>query len=454
MKNKSRASSFTFFDVETPNSSNNSICSIGIIHQEENEVVLCKEYLVNPEARFDNINMEIHGITPKMVDQSPAFPQVWEEIKEYFTNAVVVAHNATFDLNVLSKVLSAYDIAVPEFNYICTLEKARKHIPKEKYGSHKLNILSEAFQINLSNHHNAMCDTMACKELFGIFEEAFGIDDNDIRTYAIKMDNQSTTKKSIVQKSINTIYGIIYGIGCDRKIKAEEYQAIYEWMEENKEFKSNMEFKECYHLLQEVLADEYITYAEYHFMMECFQVHRSSNIFSDSTLSMQVLKGIVKGIEADREVNTEEAQELFQWMKENEILRGNYPFDKIFDTLEHVLENNIVEQEEEKLLLEMFYQFTNPEEVNEAEIDLHGKVCCLTGSFSNGTKSDVEKFIASKGGSCTDGLNKTVDYLIVGGQGSDSWKYGNYGGKVSKATQMQEKGSIIQIVGEMALYRQ
>lgn len=454
MKEYNYSNRFTFFDVETPNSSNNSICSIGVVHLKENEVIFSKEYLVNPETRFDNVNMEIHGITPRMVEHASVFPQVWEEIKEYFTNAIVVAHNATFDLNVLSKTLLAYDIAVPDFNYICTLDKARRHIPREKYGSYKLNVLSEAFHINLGNHHNAMCDTMACKELFIIIAEIFGIDNKDVKTYATKMDNSETSKKSIVQKAINTIYGIIYGIGCDRKIKAAEYQAIYEWMEENKEFKSYLEFKECYDLLQEVLADEYITYAEYNSLMECFQIYKSSSLFSDSTLSMQVLKGIIKGIEADREVNTEEAQELFKWMNENVELKGNYPFDKIYDTLEHVLENNIIDQEEEKLLLQMFNQFTNPEEVSYSEIDLNGKICCLTGSFSNGTKSDVEQFIVSRGGSCIDGLNKTVDYLIVGGQGSDAWKYGNYGGKISKAVQMQEKGSPIQILGERMLYQQ
>lgn len=454
MKKEYQENRYTFFDVETPNSSNNSICSIGIIHLEVNEIVFSKEYLVNPEARFDNVNMGIHGITPRMVEQAPVFPQVWEEIKDYFTNAVVVAHNAAFDLNVLTKTLLTYDIAVPEFCYICTLEKARKHIPKEKYGSYKLNILTEAFQINLRNHHNAMCDTIACKEIFGILTERYGIVDNDIRTYTIRTENLGTTKKSIVQKAINTIYGIVYGIGCDQKIKVAEYQAIYDWMEENKEFKGNIEFKECYDLLQEVLADEYITYTEYNSLMECFQVYKSSSLFSDSTLSMQVLKGIVKGIEADREVNTEEAQELFKWMNENVGLKGNYPFDKIFNTLEHVLENNIIDQEEEKILLEIFYQFTNPEEVSCLEIDLNGKVCCLTGSFSNGTKSDVEKLISCMGGSCVDRLNKTVDYLIVGGQGSDSWKYGNYGSKVNKAVQMQEKGMAIQIVSEKTLYQQ
>lgn len=234
MKKEYQANRFTFFDVETPNSSNNSICSIGIIHQEEDEIVFSKEYLVNPETRFDDINMGIHGITPMMVVHAPAFPLIWNEIKVYFTNAVIVAHNATFDLNVLSKTLFTYDIAVPEFNYICTLQKARRHIPKERYGSHRLNVLCDAYQIGLNNHHNAMCDTIACKEIFEIFKEQFGVDDRDIGTYFIKTNNLSSTKKSIVQKEINTIYGIIYGMGCDKKIKVAEYKAINEWMEENK----------------------------------------------------------------------------------------------------------------------------------------------------------------------------------------------------------------------------
>lgn len=453
MRKEYKANRLTFFDVETPNSSNNSICSIGIIHQEENEIVYRKEYLVNPKTRFDNVNMEIHGITPKMVEYAPEFPQIWEEIKVYFTNAVIVAHNAPFDLNVLSKTLFAYDLPIPEFNYICTLGKARRHIPKEEYGSYKLDVLCDAFQIGLDSHHNAMFDTIACKEIFEVLNEKFGVDHSDVRTYVFEVENMSSTKKSVIQKAINTIYGIIYGIGCDKKINEAEYGAIYDWIEDNKEFRFYIELKECYDLLDEILADEYITYEEYKSLMECVQVYKSSSLFSDSTLSMQVLKGIVRGIEADREVNIEEAKELYKWMEDNVELKGNYPFDKIFDTLEHILENDILDKEEEKLLLEIFDQFINPEKVSCSIIDLRGKVCCLTGSFSNGAKSDVEKFIADRGGSCVNGLNKTVDYLIVGGQGSDNWKYVNYGSKVSKALQMQEKGSAIQIVSENTLYQ-
>ena len=85
-------------------------------------------------------------------------------------------------------------------------------------------------------------------------------------------------------------------------------------------------------------------------------------------------------------------------------------------------------------------------------MDLCGKVCCLTGSFDHGTKADIKAVIACKGGTCAAGVNKSVDYLIVGGQGSADWKFGNYGSKVSKALEMQEKGHGIRIVSEDVLY--
>jgi DNA polymerase-3 subunit epsilon len=59
----------TFFDVETPNSGNDSICAIGVIHFEEDAIKYKHDYLINPEARFDNLNMEIHGITPKWLNK-------------------------------------------------------------------------------------------------------------------------------------------------------------------------------------------------------------------------------------------------------------------------------------------------------------------------------------------------------------------------------------------------
>ena len=41
-----------------------------------------------------------------------------------------------------------------------------------------------------------------------------------------------------------------------------------------------------------------------------------------------------------------------------------------------------------------------------------------------------------------------MNYLIVGGVGSDAWKFGKIGGKQAKAQELNEKGANIKIIEE------
>ena len=49
---------------------------------------------------------------------------------------------------------------------------------------------------------------------------------------------------------------------------------------------------------------------------------------------------------------------------------------------------------------------------------------------------------------------KNLDYLFVGGLGSDAWKYGKLGAKIVRAQELQEKGASVQIVSESTLKEQ
>ena len=70
---------YSFIDVETPNKRNDRICSIGLVQvTDEGEVVNEQHCLVNPECRFDDINMEIHGIAPIDVKDAVTFPELWD----------------------------------------------------------------------------------------------------------------------------------------------------------------------------------------------------------------------------------------------------------------------------------------------------------------------------------------------------------------------------------------
>ena len=188
---------YTAVDVETPNYRSDSLCSIGIVHVEYGRVLFEKEYLVNPEAHFDSMNIAIHGITPNMVKNAPTFPEVWSDISRYFTGGLLLAHSATFDLSVICRSLARYGMEIPDLYYICTCRKARRHIEKFEFGNHKLNTLCTGLHIALDHHHNALCDAKACADLFEVLVDKYGADEADIRSYRF------APKKEKMQASIS-----------------------------------------------------------------------------------------------------------------------------------------------------------------------------------------------------------------------------------------------------------
>lgn len=178
---------YTFFDVETPNTRNDRICSIGIVTTDENGAVEERSsFLVDPEARFDDVNMGIHGIAPIDVKGSPTIADLWDGgLRDLFSESRVVAHNAAFDLCAMSKALAAYGIAAPHPTYACTMDMARRGLPGLK--DYRLPSVCSALGIDGGVHHRSIDDAMACSMAFwslsGIcvpsFAEYYARDDPD-----------------------------------------------------------------------------------------------------------------------------------------------------------------------------------------------------------------------------------------------------------------------------------
>lgn len=176
---------YTAVDVETPNRNNDSICSIGIVHMEYGAPVYRREFLVNPREHFDDYNIKIHGITPLMVADAPLFPEIWPEIEPFF-HGIMAAHSAAFDLGVICKSLAVYGLPIPEITYICSLQKSKKHIPKELYGSHKLNDLCAGLKLPLEHHHDSLDDALGCALIIENLVDRFGVGPEDIKKYQYK----------------------------------------------------------------------------------------------------------------------------------------------------------------------------------------------------------------------------------------------------------------------------
>jgi len=156
---------YVAIDFETASSANNSACALGMAFMENDAITDTKYYLIQPPTLvFDKKNIEVHGIRPDDVKDSPKFSEVWQGIKNVFDeNRLVFAHNARFDMSVLYCCLEYYKIPMPEFMYSCSIPISTKECGGEIGKS--LSSRAEFFGIDAGTHHNALDDALTCAKL-------------------------------------------------------------------------------------------------------------------------------------------------------------------------------------------------------------------------------------------------------------------------------------------------
>lgn len=76
---------FIAIDFETATGKRASICEVGICVVRNGEITETRSCLVQPEDNlYSYWNMQCHGITPEDTENSPSFPEVWEEIERLY----------------------------------------------------------------------------------------------------------------------------------------------------------------------------------------------------------------------------------------------------------------------------------------------------------------------------------------------------------------------------------
>jgi len=73
--------------------------------------------------------------------------------------------------------------------------------------------------------------------------------------------------------------------------------------------------------------------------------------------------------------------------------------------------------------------FDNPQ----PEIVFTDRAFCFTGKFDFGPRKACEELVKEKHGVLAKGVSQDLDYLVIGTQGSPTWKRGKYGSKIEKA---------------------
>lgn len=156
---------FIAMDFETANYEAHSACALGLIFVKNNQILGHYYSLIRPETHFAPSHIQVHGIFPKDVINSPEFPQVWEQIRPYFDSwPLVVAHNMPFDRSVLKGSLTYYGLEMPKMMTLDTVQTSRHFLKKGLVRNHRLNTLATYYNIPL-NHHDALDDARACAKI-------------------------------------------------------------------------------------------------------------------------------------------------------------------------------------------------------------------------------------------------------------------------------------------------
>lgn len=164
-------------DFETANSSMSSACSLGISIYEEGEILDSFEWYFKPHSRYNYFtNTPIHGIRKEDVENQEEFVFYYEELATILKDAIIVAHNACFDISVLNAECDLYGLDHFKNKYIDTVAISRVVYP-ELY-NHKLNTVSEYLGIDLK-HHNGQSDAFAALMILLKAMEAYSLFDLD-----------------------------------------------------------------------------------------------------------------------------------------------------------------------------------------------------------------------------------------------------------------------------------
>ena len=158
------------FDTETTGTSKrDGILEFAAIRLEPGVAPVSVSWLVRPDCPINPRAEAVHGISERMVRDSPSFVERLPEIRDVMDGAVPVAHNLAFDLRMLNQDLNRHGFQV-KAGGVCTLKLARAvHPERSGRGAHTLGSLAGIHGISVGNAHRALDDVRVLVQILAAF---------------------------------------------------------------------------------------------------------------------------------------------------------------------------------------------------------------------------------------------------------------------------------------------
>ena len=168
---------FVVVDLETTGASPKkgaAITEIGAVKVKGGEIIGEFKSFVNPLSPIPEYITAMTGISDLMLADAPVIDEIFPIFLEFVGNhneAVLVAHNAPFDLSFLKSAAKDLDYEWPKYKTLDTVTIARQLLTKEDVRDCKLGTLAQFFGTKTEPNHRALDDAKATTEiLHGLFE--------------------------------------------------------------------------------------------------------------------------------------------------------------------------------------------------------------------------------------------------------------------------------------------
>ncbi|MGK8524538.1 DEDD exonuclease domain-containing protein [Nocardia asteroides] len=154
---------FVVVDLETTGTSpgTDGITEIGAVKVRGGEVLGEFATLVNPGQAIPPAVVHVTGITTAMVYAAPRIEAVLPGFLEFAAGAVLVAHNARFDMAFLRAAAAQCDIPWPSAQVLCTVKLARRVLQRDEAPSVRLSALARLLGATTQPNHRALQDARA-----------------------------------------------------------------------------------------------------------------------------------------------------------------------------------------------------------------------------------------------------------------------------------------------------
>lgn len=276
------------------------------------------------------------------------------------------------------------------------------------------------------------------------------------------------TGRGRLEKSINSLLGLLEGIAIDGKVTPGEVSMLRMWLEDHQDVAQRHPFNELVPAVAAAVVDGVLDDEERQDLLWLCERLRSNEFFDMVTADMQRLHALVGGIAADGEITVEEMRGLSDWLAEHEHLKTCWPYDEIETLTTKVLGDGRIDAEEQKMLMAFFTEFLavldertivspvalGPEQTLSAlcavapDVTFNGSAFCFTGASAKYKRAEFEALVSVLGGQPHGNVTAKLNYLVIGAEGNPCWAFACYGRKVEKAVELRKKGVRVVIVHE------